>query len=90
MTDRLDDLVRDARTLAYAVLASAAEALDAGAPLERIQGHFVTRAAILLADVEASAVLAAADDAPVLLAIEQHIIDLAELRTQLAAKFGEG
>jgi hypothetical protein len=86
VTDRLDQLVRDARTLAYAVLGSAAEALEAGAPVGRIQGHFVTRAAILLADVEASAVLAAA----VLLSIEQHVIDLAELRTQLAAEFGDG
>jgi hypothetical protein len=34
VTDRLDQLVRDARTLAYAVLAAAAEALDAGRDLQ--------------------------------------------------------
>ena len=51
-------LVRAARTLAYSVLAAAADALNAGAPLDRIQGHFVTRAANLLAGAEADAVLA--------------------------------
>jgi hypothetical protein len=51
------------------------------------KAHYVTRAAILLADVETAAVLAAADDASALGAIEQRIGDLADLRTQLAAEF---
>ena len=89
MTERLDELMRVARTLAYSVLASAADALDAGAPLDRIQGHFVTRAARLLADSEADAVLAASGDESALTTIERHLEDLAELRTQLDAEFGD-
>ena len=46
MTDRLTISCAMRETLAYALLASAADALDAGAPLDRIQGHYVTRAAL--------------------------------------------
>ena len=89
VTERLDELMRAARTLAYAVLAAAADALNAGAPLDRIQGHFVARAARLLSDAEADAVLASAGDASALAAIERHVDDLAELQAQLDAEFGD-
>lgn len=81
--------MRAARTLAYSVLASAADALNAGAPLERVQGHFVTRAASLLSGAEADAVLAATGDASALTAIERRVEDLAALRAQLDAEFGD-
>ena len=78
-----------ARTLAYSVLASATDALYTGAPLDRIQGHFVAGAARLLSDLEADAVLAAAGDLSALTAIERRVEALAELRAQLAAEFGD-
>jgi hypothetical protein len=89
VTERLDELMRATRTLAYSVLASAAETLNAGAPLDRIQEHFVTGAARLLPDSEADAVLAATGDLSALMAIERRVGDLAELRAQLAAEFGD-
>ena len=81
--------MRAARTLAYSVLASAADALDAGAPLDRIQGRFVTRAARLLSEAEADAVLAATGHASAITAIERRVEDLAELRARLYAEFGD-
>ncbi len=78
-----------ARTLAYSVLAAATDALHAGAPLDRIQGHFVTHAASLLAGAEADAVLASTGDVSAVAAIERRVEDLAELRAQLEAEFGD-
>ncbi len=89
VTERLDELMRAARTLAYSVLAAAADALNAGAPLDRIQGHFVTRAASLLSGAEADAVLATTGDVSAFPAIERRVEDLAELRAQLEAEFGD-
>ena len=89
VTERVDALMRVARAPAYSVLASAADALGAGAPLDRIQGHFVTRAARLLSDSKAHAVLAASGDEPALTALERRVEDLAQLRTQLDAEFGD-
>jgi hypothetical protein len=46
-------------------------------------------AARLLSEAEADAVLAATGDTTALLAIERRVEDLAELRAQLRAEFGE-
>lgn len=68
-------------------LRAAADAVNAGAPLDRIKGHFITRAASLLSGAEADAVLAATGDVSALTAIEHRVEDLAELRAQLEAEF---
>ena len=78
--------MRAARELTSAIVTSGAQALDAGAPVDRIQREFVTPAVDLLTDAESRAVLAAGGDSTALEAIERVVIALDGLRAQLASK----
>jgi hypothetical protein len=78
--------MRAARELTSAIVTSGAQALDQGAPVDRIQQEFVAPAVDLLADAESRAVLAAGADSAALEAIEHVVIALEGLRAQLESK----
>jgi hypothetical protein len=83
----LDKRIDRVRTEFDELLASARERLLAGASLERIQRHYVTRAFLVLEDAEAQAILAAADDRAALESLDESALKLAELHAALIAEF---
>jgi len=70
-----------------ALIAHAREHLVAGAPVERIQGHYVAAAFQLLEDAEARAVLASGGDRAALESLDQDASRLEALHAALLAEF---
>ncbi len=89
MTERLEDVMRDARTLAYAVLASVADALNTGASLigsKTTSSHAPRPCLPMPRRTRCSLRL---ENASALAAIERNVAELAQLQSQLAAEFGD-
>ncbi|MDQ3934255.1 MAG: hypothetical protein M3340_06445 [Actinomycetota bacterium] len=82
----IDERIGRIREEFDSLLLTARRRLLAGAPVERVQGYYVTLAFSIVEDAEARAVLASGDDSA-LEALAEHATRLAELHAELAAEF---
>jgi hypothetical protein len=83
----LDERIGRVRTEFDALLGRAREGLLAGAPVERVQRHYVATAFRLLEDAEAQAILAAAGDQTALESLDRYAVELEELHAALVGEF---
>ncbi|MHB8695556.1 MAG: hypothetical protein ACYDHH_30410 [Solirubrobacteraceae bacterium] len=87
--DDLDRLVDLVRTRARALLAGAHDAMEAGAPIDRVMDHYVRQALDLEAEADTRAVLVSAGDPDAIDEIVACLSKLEALRGQFDAEFGD-
>jgi hypothetical protein len=85
--DDLDRLIDAVRTQARTVVARAHDAMKAGAPIDRVMDHYVSRAFDLEAEADARAILVSDGDPSAVSVIENCLSELETLLEELDAEF---